>query len=513
MKKYISLLLAASMAILGITACGQTNSDSQTADSAVNSTETDTDDTKLKVVTTIFPEYDWVRQIAGDELSNIDLTMLLDNGVDLHSYQPTADDIMKISHCDLFVYVGGESDEWVNDALKEAVNKDMHVINLLDVLKDSIKTEEAMPGMQAEEGHTHGYSHFSDSDVKDRDLTDWSGEWQSVYPYLEKGDLDEVMEKKAESGDKTAEEYKAYYETGYKTDVEKIVIDGANGTIEFTKNGVSAKADYEYKGYQIYDYESGSHGVRYFFEAVSGSSDVPKYVQFSDHGIAPGKAEHFHIYAGNESFDVLSEEMENWPTYYPTEMTGSEIAEDMLEHEEKEYDEHVWLSLKNAEVLCNTIAEALEAADPDHKDTYAANAASYVQSLSSLDTQYQEAVANASQKTLLFGDRFPFRYLVDDYGLNYYAAFAGCSAESEASFETISFLAKKVDELGLKDILTIEKSDQKIAQTILDNTKEKNQKILTLDSMQSTTSEDVANGTTYLSVMENNLSVLKEALQ
>ena len=521
MKKYISLFLAASMAVLGIAACGQSNSDNQTAASAANGTETtqtassetDTDDARLKVVTTIFPEYDWVRQIAGDELSNMDLTMLLDNGVDLHSYQPTADDIMKISDCDLFVYVGGESDEWVNDALKEAVNKDMQVINLLDVLKDSIKTEEAMPGMQAEEGHNHGYSHFADSDVKDRDLTDWSGEWQSVYPYLENGDLEEVMEKKAESGDKTAEEYKAYYETGYKTDVEKIVIDGENGTIEFTKNGVSAKADYEYKGYQIYDYQSGSRGVRYFFEAVNGSSDAPKYVQFSDHGIAPGKAEHFHIYAGNESFDALSEEMENWPTYYPADMTGSEIVEDMLEHEEKEYDEHVWLSLKNAEVLCNAIAEALETADPDHKDTYAANAASYVQSLSSLDTQYQEAVANASQNTLLFGDRFPFRYLVDDYGLNYYAAFAGCSAESEASFETISFLAKKVDELGLKNILTIEKSDQKIANTILENTTDKNQKILTLDSMQSTTSEDVANGTTYLSVMENNLNVLKEALQ
>ena len=114
---------------------------------------------------------------------------------------------------------------------------------------------------------------------------------------------------------------------------------------------------------------------------------------------------------------------------------------------------------------------------------------------------------------MLFGDRFPFRYLVDDYGLNYYAAFAGCSAESEASFETISFLAKKMDELGLKNIMTIEKSDQKIAKTILENTNEKNQKIFTLDSMQSTTSEDVASGTTYLSVMESNLNILKEALQ
>ena len=504
MKKYISILLAAVMAVGCLAGCGQKNSNEQ-ADN--------TDDGKLKVVTTIFPEYDWVKEIAGDEISNIDLTMLLDNGVDLHSYQPTSEDILKISDCDLFVYVGGESDSWVDDALKNATNKDMQVINLLDVLKDSIKTEESMPAMQAEEGHNHGYAHFEDSDVQDRTLSDWDGDWQSVYPYLQDGVLDEVMEKKAESGEKTAEEYKEYYENGYKTDVSQITIDAENNTMCFVKNGVASKATYEYKGYQIYDYESGSRGVRYFFEATSGDADAPKYVQFSDHGIAPGKAEHFHIYAGNDGFDALSEEMENWPTYYPADMSGKEIAEDMLEHEEKEYDEHVWLSLKNAQTLCKAIAEALETADPEHKDVYAANVDSYLEKLSSLDGQYQDAVANGSQKTLLFGDRFPFRYMVDDYGLKYYAAFAGCSAESEASFETISFLAKKVDELGLKNIMTIENSDQKIAKTIRDNTKDKNQEILSLDSMQSTTSEDVKNGTTYLSVMESNLDVLKKAMQ
>ena len=147
MKKIISILLMAAMIAGCLAGCGQNKSNEQT---------NNTDERKLKVVTTIFPEYDWVKEIAGDEISNMDLTMLLDNGVDLHSYQPTADDIMKISDCDLFVYVGGESDAWVEDALKEAVNKDMQVINLLDVLKDSVKTEEAMPGMQAEEGHNHG---------------------------------------------------------------------------------------------------------------------------------------------------------------------------------------------------------------------------------------------------------------------------------------------------------------------------------------------------------------------
>ena len=204
--------------------------------------------------------------------------------------------------------------------------------------------------------------------------------------------------------------------------------------------------------------------------------------------------------------------MDNWPTYYPMDMSGEDIKNDMLEHEEKEYDEHVWLSLKNAETLVSAISDALQELNPDNKDVYRSNADAYVEKLSALDHKYQKAVKAASAKTVLFGDRFPFRYMVDDYGLNYYAAFAGCSAETEASFKTVSFLAKKVDELNLPCVLTIEGTKHKIAETIVENTKEKNQKILTMDSMQSTTSEDVKNGTTYLSVMEKNLDVLKKAL-
>lgn len=350
MKKFISILVAAVMAASCLSACGQVNSaaleteqsvsDANLSISEESQSENDNNKTeKVKIVTTIFPEYDWVRQIAGDKVSDMDITMLLDNGVDMHSYQPTADDIMKISDCDLFIYVGGESDEWVNDALKEAVNKDMQVIDLLDVLGEQVKIEELVEGMQ--------------------------------------------------------------------------------------------------------------------------------------------DAEH----------------------------------EEEEEHEEKEYDEHVWLSLKNAETLCDAIAEALGNADPDNKAVYDTNKAAYIDQLVSLDNQYREVVDQASMKTLLFGDRFPFRYMVDDYGLSYYAAFAGCSAESEASFETISFLAKKIDELGLKYVMAIEKSDQKIAKTIIENTQNKDQSILTLDSMQSTTSADVANGMTYLSIMEGNLNILKEALQ
>ena len=321
MKKLFALLLAL-LIMLGVLAgCGKQNETAET--------------TRLKVVTTIFPEYDWVREILGDKIGEAELTMLMDNGVDLHSYQPTADDIVKISNCDLFIYVGGESDSRVEDALKNSANKDMKVINLLNVLGNSVKTEETVEGMQQEE---------------------------------------------------------------------------------------------------------------------------------DDH------------------------------------------------EEEAEYDEHVWLSLKNAETLITVISKSLQEIDPENKDVYAKNTSAYIEKLSDLDEKYKTVVKNAALKTVLFGDRFPFRYLADDYGLSYYAAFAGCSAETEASFETISFLSKKVDELKLPCVLTIEGTQHKIAETVVQNSAEKNLSVLTMDSMQSTTSKDVANGTTYLSVMEKNLTVLKAAL-
>ena len=338
MKKMIALLLALLMAVGMLAGCAKQNDDDMNA-------TTD----ELSIVATIFPEYDWVKAVLGDQADHADITMLLDNGVDLHSYQPTADDIVKISDCDLFLYVGGESEGWVKEALKNSANKDRKVINLLDVLGDKVKSEEVVEGMQEEE-HEH-------------------------------------------------------------------------------------------------EHEEG-------------------------------------------------EEHEDGEAH---------------EHEE-EADEHVWLSLKNAEVLVGAISNALQELDAENKEIYAENADAYVKKLAALDAEYQTAVENASCKTVLFGDRFPFRYLVDDYGLNYYAAFVGCSAETEASFETISFLAKKVDELKLPCVLTIEGKNHKIAETIVKNTAQKSQKILTMDSMQSTTSKDVASGTTYLSVMEKNLAVLKEAL-
>lgn len=328
MKKLISLLLSAVLFASLLAGCGTAAPESHG---------------DIKVVTTIFPIYDWVREVAQDDV-DINLDLLLDNGVDLHSYQPTAKDIMDISDCDIFIYVGGESDEWVDDTLAQADNKNMTVLDLMDILGDKAKEEEVKEDMQ-EDDHEH----------------------------------------------------------------------------------------------------------------------------------EEGKEE---------------------------------------EHEEgPEYDEHVWLSLKNTSLFVDKIAEALGKVDTQHAADFTANAAAYTEKLNALDAQYQQAVDNASVKTLLFGDRFPFRYLTDDYGLDYYAAFVGCSAESEASFETISFLSGKVDELNLKSIMQIETSDGSIAKTVKDNTKTKDQQILTLDSIQGVTSDRIQAGETYLSIMESNLTVLKQALK
>ena len=504
MKKIVSLMLCLLLITGVLGGCGN----------AFTPADSDT----LQIVTTIFPAYDWVRTILGEYTMNAEVTMLLDNGVDLHSYQPTADDILKISTCDMFVYVGGESDGWVDDVLKEAVNKDMKVINLLEVLGDSAKTEETVEGMQETE-HDHDHSKevstFEDSEVQNRSLSDWEGDWQSAYPYALDGTLDDAFAAMAEDGEMTAEEYKTYYQTGYKTDITNVDISGNH--IEFTyENGNRVGSDYKYVGYYIQIWSSDSKAAMYRFEAEDKDSGAPVYIEINDHMIESAAAEHFHLRMSNESFDAIVNPADLFPTFFPADMTGAEICEHLEGHDhehEEEMDEHVWLSLRNAQTLCKELANQLCTIDAANKDTYTANLNAYLEKLSALDAQYQSAVNGAAVKTILFGDRFPFRYLADDYGLDYYAAFVGCSAETEASFETIAFLAGKVDELGLNTVLTIEGREHKIADTIISNTHDKNQTVLTMDSMQGTTFGDAESGVTYLSVMEQNLEVLKQALQ
>ena len=307
MKKIIPIVIAFAMLLCCFAGCGGGQ---------------DTD--SLRVVCTVFPVYDWVRQLTAG-VENVDLSLIADNGVDMHSYQPTTGDIVDITTCDVFVYVGGESEEWVEEVLAQRSNNDMVVIRLLD--------------------------------------------------------------------------------------------------------------------------ELGGHALE---------------LSAHDH--------------------------------------------------ECVYDEHIWLSLANAEVLCEQICERLCELDEDNAALYSSNLAAYTEQLSALYSEYSIAVDSTWPQILVFADRFPFRYLAADYGIEYYAAFDGCSAETEASFETVASLTDIVERMGLNCVLIIEGSDDSLARTIIDGTTTGDQTILTLNSMQSVTAAQIESGITYISIMEQNLEVLRQAL-
>ena len=351
MKKYIGIGLSILVAIMMVLGCAKKestgSSEAESGSSVTESSsvaESNSEETKkLSIVTTIFPAYDWVKQVVGDN-KNVEISFLIDKGVDLHSYQASAADIAKITDSDLFVYVGGDSDDWAEDIIKE--NPNLNYINMVDSIGEAALAEELVEGMQDEEEHD------------------------------------------------------------------------------------------------------------------------------------------------NESEEHANEEGEH-------------------EEGEEEIDEHVWLSIKNAETIVSAIEAKLAEIDPDNKAEYEKNANDYLAKLDELDKEYKDTLSSIQNKTIIVGDRFPFRYLVNEYGIKYYAAFKGCDAGSEASFETVKFLANKMDELNMTDIFIIDGSKGDLAKTIVDNTKDKNANVLVLDSMQSTKSSDNAS---YLDIMKKNLEVLKEVL-
>lgn len=359
-KTALSVFMVLTVSLFMLTACGD--------DSLPQGSKGE----KIKIVCTTFPQYDWVREVAGEQLQNMDLTLLLDDGVDLHSYQPTAEDIIKINESDLFIYVGGESDDWVEEVLKQGDPENRpSTMNLVAVLGDMAKEEVVKEGMEHNHNHEHGHDH-----------------------------------------------------------------DGEEHHHE------EHDAAHEHEG-----------------------------------------EEHHHEHEGEEHH-----------------------------HHAGEYDEHVWLSLRNAEEICEHIAEELGELDPKNSELYEANAEKYIAKLDSLDKKYEVVVSKVKNPTVVFADRFPFRYMMDDYGIDYYAAFTGCSAETEASFETVVFLANKVDEMGLKNVVVIDRSNEKIARTVISNTGKKNQNIISMNSMQTVTAKDVVAGTSYLKIMTDNLESLKEAI-
>ncbi|MDE6220977.1 MAG: metal ABC transporter substrate-binding protein [Lachnospiraceae bacterium] len=298
-----------------------------------------TEDNRLQIVCTTFPQYDWVVNLIQGNEANVSVTLLMDKGGDLHNFQPSALDMARVSTCDLLIYVGGESDVWVDDALKEAVNPDMRAMNMMEVVGERLVEEEHIEGVSGHGAHDHG------------------------------------------------------------------------------------------------------------------------------------------------------------------------------ENEEHEYDEHVWLSVRNAAFIVEEITAELARMDSENAELYRRNCDGYIEALDALDTQFAEAVKTGSHSTLLFADRFPFRYFVEDYGLEYYAAFNGCSAETEASFGTVAFLINQLDALALDVVVILEGSDDRLAQVVIENGKTGHQQIVVLNSMQSVSQKDIEAGFHYLNAMEQNLKVLRQALK
>lgn len=290
---------------------------------------------KIKVVTTIFAAYDFARAVGGDK---VEVDMLIKPGTEFHSYEPTPQDIIKIKESDLFIYVGGENDEWVDEIL-DSLDDEINVLKLMDCV-DRKYYEEVKDGMEEEHEHDEDENH-------------------------------------------------------------------------------------------------------------------------DDHD----------------------------------------------EHEE--WDEHVWNSPANAISICKKTAQKLVMLDEDNTTVYEKNCNSYCDKISEIDRGFHGIVNNSVNKTLVFGDRFPLRYFVEEYGLDYYAAFPGCSANTEASAATIAFLIDKVKENNIKTVFKIELSNSNIANTIA---KANDAKVKTFYSMHNITKEDFDNGETYCSLMQRNLDSLKEAL-
>ena len=338
------------------------------------------DDGRIRIVTTIFPQYDFARAIAGDD-TKADITMLLSPGEEIHSYEPTPMDIKKIQNSNLFIYVGGENDVWVERILENMGDKRPQTLRLVD-LTDTV-AEEIVEGMMEERGeHEHEPEHAED-----------------------------------------------------------------------------AGRDHE---------EAGVEGVEHDHEAEHDHEDSDDHAHSS------------HTHSGDSS-----------------------------EEEHEEADEHVWTSPVKAAEITEAIAAKMAEIDPDNAESYTANASAYVEEIMKVDAAYREIVDNAERRTIVFGDRFPLRYFAEEYGLEYFAAFPGCSSEAEPSASTLAFLIDKVREERIPVVFSIEFSNGNIARAICESSGAVRR---TFNTCHNVTREQMESGATYVSLMMENLDAVREAL-
>jgi zinc transport system substrate-binding protein len=418
-------------------------------------------DGKIDVVATIFPPYDFVRAITGDK---VNLTMLLPPGAESHSFEPTPQDIIKVQNSDVFIYVGGDSDEWVARILDSMDTSRMKIITLMDCVE--VVEELVVEGMQDEEDHGHDNDHeFNPADVADRPMSDFAGSWISGIPLIRNGSLNAYIEKEAEESGVSAAEYRAGLLKRWASDYNRIIVRNNRLSI----NGLDA--EYTYRGFEIVERGNGV-SVWYKYQIVNPGFNMPAYLMFSDYGYGHEPEEHheeeheeiahIHLKYGNAGFEDLSAKDEWSAMYFDGTHSNAEIGTFMASHdheEEVEYDEHVWTSPRNAKLIVQKIADVIKEADPANAAEYEKNTAAYLSKLDDLDASFKNVVNGSRRKTIIFGDRFPFRYFADAYGIDYFAAFPGCSTETEASAATIAFLINKVKSERLPVVFHIELSN------------------------------------------------------
>ena len=463
---------------------------------------------KINVTTTIFPPYDFVRQIAGDK---VNLTMLLPPGAESHSFEPSPRDIITVQNSDIFIYVGGDSDTWIDRILESMDTSKMNIIRMMDVV--DVVEEEIVEGMQDDDDHGHG--EFDPANVKDRPLSDFAGSWISGVPFLRNSSLDSYIAHHAEEEGESLEEAKAKMIKSWETDYDNITVTVAGLTIG------SRSAAYTYRGYEIVE---GHHGtsVWYKYQINTAASGFPAYLIFNDHGDGNkdehhGEKEdegaaHIHLKYGNDDFASIFARKDWSPMYFTAGSSANEILAALAGHgheEEVEYDEHVWTSPRNAILIVKAITELLCEADSANADFYRQNASAYIKSLEELDSEFTKIVAGAKRKTIVFGDRFPFRYFADAYGLSYFAAFPGCSTETEPSAATVAFLINKIRDEKIPVVFHIELSNERMADTISAETGAKKR---LLHAGHNISKKDFDSGLDYLEIMRRNTESLREAL-
>lgn len=331
---------------------------------------------KVKIVCSIFPIFDWTREISSG-VENLEIILIQKNGSDLHNFKPSAKDLIEIEASDLFVFVGGESDIWIENINVSGGKR----LCLFDLDFPKITETEHEP-------HEHFELH----------------------------------------GTSEPHEY----------------FDSADGL---------------YDEHELYE---------------SHLNETQKYHELHE----PHETQKYHGTSG--------------------------------------FDEHVWLSLKNAEIFVDSICRSLSEIVPEKSEIFAENAASYKNRLKSLDEKFFslfdfESNEKDEKPLFVFCDRFPFSYFARDFGLECVSAFSGCSAESEASFERILFLVEKLKSAENAFVFVLENSDRKLAETVIGNSGKSGLKIYELDSMQSVKENDIKNGATYLSLAEKNYEVFEKA--